>query len=144
MSEVTHRQARQSDLPRLVDIYNGVIREGGFTADLAPLTLEQRQSWFEAHRRPPFLIYVVELNHEVVGYFYFSPWRDGRAALKHVAEVSYYLAPEARGRGLGSYMLEHAGRSVQEVGDRSGEQHCEQGLAGKGRVQAGRASPRDR
>ena len=96
MPELSCRQACRKDLPRLVEIYNGVIAEGGFTADLHPFNLAQRQSWFDAHQQPPFLIYVVEIDCSIVGYFYFSPWRAGRAALKHVAEVSYYLSPEVR------------------------------------------------
>ena len=92
MPNITHRTATEADLPRLVEIYNTVIVEGGFTADLTPYTLEQRRGWFDAHQQGPFRIYVVELEGEVAGYFYFSPWRDGRAALKRVGEVSYYLA----------------------------------------------------
>lgn len=116
MSEIIYRPAIDDDLPRLVEIYNEVISEGGFTADLELYTLEQRRGWFEAHRDPPFLIYVVETNHAVVGYFYFSPWRSGRAALRRVAEVSYYLAKEARGRGVGRAMLREAETIAQAAG----------------------------
>ncbi|PLY11711.1 MAG: N-acetyltransferase [Desulfuromonas sp.] len=108
MSEVRHRLAMANDLPRLLEIYNRVIEEGGFTADLEPYTLAQRQVWFDEHRHAPFQIYVVEVDTEVLGYFYLSPWRGGRKALRSVAEVSYYLAAEARGKGLGRYMLQQA------------------------------------
>lgn len=108
MSELHHRLATAADLPRLVEIYNQAILEGGCTADLVPYTLEQRREWFAAHQQAPFQIHVLEEAGEVCGYFYFSPWRGGRAALREVAEVSYYLAAEARGRGLGRTMLAQA------------------------------------
>jgi phosphinothricin acetyltransferase len=108
MLEATHRPATEADLPQLVAIYNAIIAEGGFSADLDPYTLEQRRSWFDAHQQSPFLIHVLEIDQQVLGYFYFSPWRSGRAAMRKVAEVSYYLAREARGKGLGRFMLEQA------------------------------------
>lgn len=108
MLEATHRPAIKADLPHLLAIYNDIIAEGGFSADLTPYSLEQRQGWFSAHQQSPFLIYVVEMNNQIMGYFYFSPWRSGRAAMRQVAEISYYLAKESRGKGLGRFILEQA------------------------------------
>jgi L-amino acid N-acyltransferase YncA len=108
MTETTHRPATEADLPILTKIYNDIISEGGFSADLSPYNLDQRRIWFDAHQQAPFIIHVVELESLVLGYFYFSPWRSGRAAMRQVAEVSYYLAKESRGKGLGRFMLEQA------------------------------------
>ena len=118
MSRATHRPARESDLPALVEIYNQIIAEGGHTADLAPFSLEQRRPWFEAHQTPPYEVQVVEVDGQAVGYFYLTPWRNGRAALRRVAEVSYYLARGARGRGLGRYMLVAAENYARSAGIR--------------------------
>ncbi len=108
MIEATHRPATEADLPILTEIYNDIISEGGFSADLSPYSLAQRQVWFVAHQQAPFIIHVVEIEGLVLGYFYFSPWRSGRAAMRQVAEISYYLAKESRGKGLGRFMLEQA------------------------------------
>lgn len=108
MGKVTYRQAVTDDLPQLVAIYNAVIAEGGLTADLIAYRIDQRRDWFNAHQQAPFLIHVIESEGQVLGYFYLSPWRSGRAALHHVAEVSYYLIHSARGQGLGHFMLEQA------------------------------------
>ena len=43
MNNATHRPATKADQPKLVALYNGIIAEGGFSADLSPYTLEQRQ-----------------------------------------------------------------------------------------------------
>ncbi len=116
MIKATHRPATKVDLPNLVALYNAIIAEGGFTADLTPYTLEQRQPWFNAHQCPPFLIHIVEIDQQMVGYFYFSAWRNGRAAMHQVAEVSYFLAKDARGKGLGRFMLEQAQRIAVDAG----------------------------
>jgi len=116
MLTIRHRPARQEDLPRLLEIYNQVIEEGGFTGDLAPYTLEQRQSWFDAHQQPPYLVHVVERCARLVGYFYFSVWRSGRAAMHQVAEISYYLEKETRGQGLGHFMLQEAEKLARSAG----------------------------
>ncbi len=116
MADATHRPATRQDLPCLVDIYNEIIQEGGFTADLTTYSLEQRQSWFDSHQQAPFLIHLIEVDSDIVGYFYFSPWRSGRAAMRQVAEVSYFLAAEARGKGLGRFMLEEAQKLAREAG----------------------------
>ncbi len=116
MTETTHRPATSADLPQLVDIYNNIIAEGGYSADLTPYSLEQRQPWFSAHQQSPFLIHVVEVDNKILGYFYFSPWRSGRAAMHQVAEVSYYLTKDARGKGLGRFMLEQAQKLAREAG----------------------------
>lgn len=116
MNNATHRLATKADQPKLVALYNAIIAEGGYTADLAPYTLEQRQPWFNEHRNAPFQIHVVEIDEQVRGYFYFSAWRSGRAAMRQVAEVSYYLSREARGKGLGRFMLEQAELIAQDTG----------------------------
>jgi phosphinothricin acetyltransferase len=116
MVNATLRQATRTDLPRLTDIYNEIIAEGGFTADLAPFTSEQRKAWFSEHQAPPFQIQVIEDDQQILGYFYLSVWRGGRAAMHQVAEVSYFLTRRARGRGLGRYMLEQAQQMARDAG----------------------------
>jgi L-amino acid N-acyltransferase YncA len=41
----------------------------------------------------------------VVGYAYGGPWKE-RAAYRHTVENAIYLAPEARGRGVGRLLLD--------------------------------------
>ncbi|MCF6180064.1 MAG: N-acetyltransferase family protein [Geopsychrobacter sp.] len=116
LTTITPRPAQARDLPRLTEIYNQIIAEGGFTADLEPYTVNERHPWLEEHQQSPFLIYVLEDSLCILGYFYFSAWRSGRPAMSEVAEVSYYLAAEARGKGLGRLMLAEA----QQIAIKSG------------------------
>ena len=52
------RKARQEDLPQLLEIYNHEITHGVATFDLEPLTLKERQAWFDSHQdeRHPLLV----------------------------------------------------------------------------------------
>jgi len=105
-SQADMRNALLTDLPRIVEIHNDIIREGGLTADTTPYAVEEKRKWFEEMRKKPFAIQVLEVDEVVAGYVYLSPWRNGRAALQHVAEISYYLSYSFRGAGYGRRLLE--------------------------------------
>jgi len=107
-SKVNIRKAINNDIPTMTDIYNAIIGESTFTADLKTYTLEERQTWFEKYNNEKYGIYVLEISSAVIGYFYFSPWRSGRTALDGVAELSFYLSKNARGLGLGDMILDQA------------------------------------
>lgn len=107
-ADVRIRKAIEEDLPIMTDIYNEVIEEGGYTADLHTYSLEERRIWYIEHQTEEYGIYVLESSKGVIGYFYFSPWRPGRSALKGVAELSFFLAKSSRGCGLGDFLLKYA------------------------------------
>lgn len=107
-SDIIIRLARESDLLIITGIYNGVIKEGAYTADLETYSLAERRKWFLEHNTKEYGIYILENSNDVLGYFYFSPWRAGRSALNGVAELSFYLAKSSRGHGLGNILLERA------------------------------------
>ena len=41
----------------------------------------------------------------VIGWISLSPYRENRRALRHVAEVSYYVEDNYQGRGIGTELL---------------------------------------
>lgn len=103
------RRAIPTDLPTIVEIYNEAIIEGGYTADLDTFEVTEKENWFQITNSDPYGIYVLTTaDDQVMGYFYFSPWRRGRAALRQVAELSFYLAKAHRGKGLGDMILDNA------------------------------------
>ena len=99
------REARLADFAAVVSIYNGVIEEGGYTADTAPYSLDSRRDWFVSHLNARYALWVAETGRQIAGYGHLSAWRPDRAALFGVAEVSYYLAAPYRGRGIGRRLL---------------------------------------
>jgi L-amino acid N-acyltransferase YncA len=107
------RDATIHDLPAIVDIYNSTVPTRMVTADLEPVSVASRQKWFADHsaaRRP---LWVAEEDGRVAGWLSLSSFY-GRPAYDGTCEVSVYLAPEHRGRGLGTQLvlrcIEHAPR----------------------------------
>ena len=107
------RDATIEDLPAIVAIYNSTVPTRMVTADTEPVSVLSRQKWFADHspdRRP---LWVAEEGGQVAGWLSYSSFY-GRPAYDGTCEVSVYLAPERRRRGLGTQMLlrciEHAPR----------------------------------
>lgn len=107
------RPAVESDLQAITDIYNAAVVAGGSSADLTPRTLEQRRAWVESHK-PPYAVFVVTVDDglsgstsagKVVGFGALSVFYD-RAGYDGVTDLAYYIAPDWRGRGAGTALLD--------------------------------------
>ncbi|RXK17661.1 GNAT family N-acetyltransferase [Macrococcus sp. DPC7161] len=98
------RRAQLDDLPKIVAIYNETIESRMVTADTAPVTVEERLPWFEAHQdhRP---LMVMEENDVIVGWYSFSSFY-GRPAYDGTVEVSIYITTDARGKGYGQFAID--------------------------------------
>ncbi|WP_338848721.1 N-acetyltransferase family protein [Massilia sp. W12] len=117
---LTYRLARPEDLPQIVAIYNSTIASRMVTADTEAVSVASRQAWFEAHHpdmQPPRPLWVVDGSRpgELDGWLSFSSFY-GRPAYAGCAEVSIYLAPQARGRGLGRALLDAAIQAAPALG----------------------------
>jgi phosphinothricin acetyltransferase len=106
---MTPRNARQADLAAIVAIYNSTVASREVTADLEPVTVASRGRWFDEHDPASRPLWVIEdeAGQQILGWLSFSNFY-GRPAYRHTAEISIYLAPEARGRGLGTFLLARA------------------------------------
>ncbi|KRM89543.1 GNAT family N-acetyltransferase [Liquorilactobacillus vini] len=103
---VTFEIARLVDLPIIVAIYNQAVNTRESTADLNPLTVNQKQSWFLNHdvdkNRPLWVI--KNLNQQIIGWMSLSDFY-GRPAYLHTTEVSLYLDQTYQGQGVGKQAL---------------------------------------
>lgn len=102
------RHATESDLPRIVEIYNQSIPGRWSTADLEPIPVEARQAWFRNHHPDKRPVWVCEVDGTIAGWLSLEWFYSGRAAYHKTAEVSFYVASGYQGRGIGSYMLRSA------------------------------------
>ena len=106
MDKLYLRDARESDLPEIVEIYNSTIPSRIVSADTEPVTVEQRTGWFHEHnphRRP---LWVAELDGTVVGWLSLGDFWDRRPAYNATAEVGIYVKVGHRGRGIGRRLME--------------------------------------
>jgi L-amino acid N-acyltransferase YncA len=102
------RAATPSDLMEINMIYNQAVEDRFSTAHLEKVIPEQREKWFRQHDPRRYPVFVLEDQGEVIGWISLSPYRADRQALAHVAEVSYYVHRQHRGKGLGKRLLNHA------------------------------------
>lgn len=120
MPSYVHRLAQRDDLPVIVDIYNSTIASREVTADTEPVTVLSREAWFNDHapeRRPLWVIHDAQDHSDkpaVLGWLSYSNFY-GRPAYSGTAEVSIYIAEQARGKGLGKYCLDLAIAFAPEV-----------------------------
>jgi len=101
---LSHRQATREDLPQIVEIYNSTIPSRMVTADLAPVSVASRVSWFEEHAPAVRPLWVIELESRVAAWLSFSDFY-GRPAYNKTAELSVYVHEACRKRGLASHLL---------------------------------------
>jgi phosphinothricin acetyltransferase len=94
--------ATPDDLPRIVEILNGIIESSHASFDARPTGVAERRAWFERFGSTgPHRILVARHHGTVVGYAGSQPYRD-HEAFRETVEVSIALDPSYRGRGVGS------------------------------------------
>ncbi|MBN3817632.1 N-acetyltransferase [Paraburkholderia sp. Se-20369] len=110
-----YRDATEADLPAIVAIYNSTVASRQVTADLEPVSVDSRRAWFDAHGPRTRPLWVVEEAGRVIAWLSYSDFY-GRPAYRHTAEISIYLDEAARGKGLGTRLLETALARAPEFG----------------------------
>ena len=101
MEDVVIRRAEQGDLPALLAIYNHYVRETPATFDIEPRTLEQRQAWLDGFAdKGRYQCFVAVKDGRTVGSAASVRYNE-RAAYETTVSTGIYLAPDARGQGMG-------------------------------------------
>jgi L-amino acid N-acyltransferase YncA len=101
------RNALQTDLPVIVDIYNSTVASRMITADTTPVIVESRQQWFDDHTPDKHPLWIAEDdNKNIIGWVSFQAFY-GRPAYDATAEISIYLDPVQRGKGYGKNILQY-------------------------------------
>ena len=110
------RAARETDLDRITEIYADAVRHGTASYELQPPDRAEMGSRFAALTGNGFPYIVAEEN-SVLGYAYAGPFRP-RPPYRFVVEDSIYVAPEAKGKGVGRMLLDALVEEVRRLGFR--------------------------
>lgn len=108
MQPLLFSNATIDDLPEIVSIYNSTIASRMVTADTEPVTVQDRMNWFSEHLSNPLRPLWVIKNEQgsITGWVSFTDFY-GCPAYEATAEISIYLHPAERGKGMGRKVLEH-------------------------------------
>ncbi len=102
---ISIRDAHETDLPSILDIYNHAVIHSTATADYEPRSLEDRAAWYKDRRTKGFPIVVAEDSVGViVGWGALNPYH-ARIGYSHTSENSVYVAHDWRGKGVGKALL---------------------------------------
>jgi len=105
--EMKIRDAVELDLPAIIKIYNAAVATRIATAQLEPVTLEERRGWLKEHssNRHPF--WVLDIDRQLAGWLTLKPFLP-RCAYRGTAEVSVYVDEKFRRRRAGRTLLGEA------------------------------------
>ena len=106
------RPADAADAEAICTIYNDGIAGRQATFETAPRTIGEVLAWFESGR--PFLV-ALDSESRVVGWARVSAYSD-RQAYAGVGEHGVYVAPDARGQGVGRRLLEQLASAAEDAG----------------------------
>ncbi len=106
-TEMIIRDALESDLPAIIEIYNATVPTRMVTAELEPTTVEARLPWFRNHSPDQHPFWVAEFDGRVIGWLDFKTFLP-RCAYRGTAEISVYVDQKFRRRGVARQLLEQA------------------------------------
>ncbi|RUU27235.1 GNAT family N-acetyltransferase [Mesorhizobium sp. M6A.T.Ce.TU.016.01.1.1] len=105
MSNVTIRAATSADLDQITDIYADAVTNGTASYELEPPSRAEMGQRFDSLIAGGFPYLVAEKDGIVLGYAYAGAFRP-RPAYRFVVEDSVYVAPEAKGQGVGLKLMQ--------------------------------------
>ena len=105
--EMKIRDAVETDLPAIIKIYNAAIATRIATAQLEPVTFEERRDWLKQHSSDQHPFWVLEIDRSVAGWLTLKPFLP-RRAYRGTAEVSVYVDEKFRRRGIARTLLGEA------------------------------------
>jgi phosphinothricin acetyltransferase len=105
MTSIHIRPAQPTDLPAITAIYRDAVLHGTATYEIEPPALAEMTKRFHTITSDGFPYSVAEIDGIVSGYAYASYFRT-RPAYWWSVEDSIYIAPQAKGKGMGKALLQ--------------------------------------
>lgn len=99
------RLAVNTDLNDILDIYNHEVKGDVATLDLQKKSLFEWKMWFQESANKGYSLYVAEVNGKVVGYAYFSAYRN-KDSFSSTVEIDVYVDTGYRNQGIATALAE--------------------------------------
>jgi len=117
MSNIIIRTAMAADLDTITEIYADAVTQGTASYELEPPGRAEMGTRFDSLRADGFPYLVAEKDGVVLGYAYAGAFRP-RPAYRFIVEDSVYIAPEAKGQGIGLLLMQRLIEAVEAAGFR--------------------------
>lgn len=108
--KIDFRKYEQNDLKKMKQMWNVIIEDG--VAFPGMDLLEENE--FENMLKHQDAVYCMIIDQHVVGYYILHPNNIGRCS--HVANASYILDKDMRGKHLGEFLVRHSIEMAKELG----------------------------
>ncbi|MEI9429948.1 GNAT family N-acetyltransferase [Mesorhizobium sp. Cs1299R1N3] len=117
MNNIVIRPATPVDLDIITGIYANAVTNGTASYELEPPSRAEMGARFATLAAGGFPYLVAEKDDAVLGYAYAGPFRP-RPAYRFIVEDSVYVAPDAKGQGVGLKLMQSLVAAVQAAGFR--------------------------
>ena len=105
MSKISIRAALESDLDRITEIYADAVTHGTASYELEPPSRAEMGARFDSLTGGGFPYLVAQKDGVLLGYAYAGAFRP-RPAYRFIVEDSVYVAPDAKGQGVGLKLMQ--------------------------------------
>lgn len=110
------RDAVESDLPEILEIYNDAVLNSTAIWNETPVDLANRKAWLAERNAAGFPVMIARgpLD-QVMGYASYGHWRNFEG-FRHTVEHSVYVRSDRRGLGVGPRLLEALIERARDAG----------------------------
>ncbi|MER8678005.1 MULTISPECIES: N-acetyltransferase family protein [unclassified Mesorhizobium] len=105
MSTISIRAAMEGDLGRITEIYGDAVTHGTASYELEAPSRTEMGARFDSLTAGGFPYLVAERDGALLGYAYAGAFRP-RPAYRFIVEDSVYVAPDAKGQGVGLLLMQ--------------------------------------
>ncbi|PAE23812.1 arsinothricin resistance N-acetyltransferase ArsN1 family A [Bacillus sp. 7894-2] len=111
-NEISVREARETDLEAIAEIYNQGIEDRIATLETESKDLSYMTKWVD-QLQGRYCVLAAEKEDRVIGWASLNPYSN-RCAYDGVADISVYISREFRGKGAGGKLLSALEKKARE------------------------------
>lgn len=98
------RDARDEDLPGILEIHNEAVRNTTAIWDEETVDVADRRAWLDDRRDRGFPVLVAVSGDRIAGFASYGVWR-AKSGYRHTVESSVYVHPDHHRKGIASALM---------------------------------------